>query len=166
MSRSLYVLGAFVLLLLCISGLGGQLMAALIVLGFWLGQKAEKAHKLSLDAGESQYKSLVLSNSKALPVSAQQPAHTELISASVVIASDAFKNFLATLVSILGGRIDVYEALRERARREALLRLRAAAAARGAACVINVRIETHDINLSSVEAFAYGTALRYHTPGV
>ncbi|MBF2054786.1 MAG: heavy metal-binding domain-containing protein [Candidatus Sericytochromatia bacterium] len=141
-------------------------MAALILLGFWLGRQAEQAHLISLETNEAQYQDLVLSNSKALPVSAQQPAHSELISASVVIASDAFKNFLATLISILGGRIDVYEALRERARREALLRLRAAAAARGAQCVINVRIETHDISLSSVEAFAYGTALRYHTPGV
>ena len=61
--------------------------------------------------------------------------------------------------------IGAYEPLLDRARREALLRMKADA--RGADAIINVRFETSAINgsernrsVAGVEMFAYGTALR------
>jgi uncharacterized protein YbjQ (UPF0145 family) len=61
-----------------------------------------------------------------------------------------------------------YSPLLDRARREALLRMKAQAAALSADMIINVRLETSSIGvgetnrkgLSSVEMLAYGTAVR------
>lgn len=163
MSLSLRLMIGAALLLMCISGLEGQLLAGLTLLCFWLGHSTEKKHLQSLSAREAHYQDVSLSSSKALHT-AQQVASAELLSASVVVAADAFKNLVATLASLLGGRIEVYALLHERARREALVRLQAEARHRGADQVINVRIETTDISPGSVEAFAYGTAIRQKPP--
>ncbi|MDA3863765.1 MAG: YbjQ family protein [Deltaproteobacteria bacterium] len=86
---------------------------------------------------------------------------------SVTIASDYLKLFLASLRTIFGGRVRSYEILLERARREAILRMKAEAAAKHADLIINVRIQTSTIGKASsrqnanpmVEVIAYGTAL-------
>ena len=77
---------------------------------------------------------------------------------------DSFKKFVAGLRDLVGGRVSSYESLLERARREALLRMKAEARALGAQSVWNVRLETSSITkggkgVSAVEVLAYGTAL-------
>ena len=75
---------------------------------------------------------------------------------------------MASLKLLFGGKITTYESLLDRARREALLRLREQARVRNAFVVINTRIETSSISKSSgrnegsvgsVEVLAYGTAI-------
>ncbi|MGM0596705.1 MAG: YbjQ family protein [Myxococcota bacterium] len=86
---------------------------------------------------------------------------------STTVASDYLKLFFASLRTIFGGQVRSYEILLERARREAILRMKAEAAAKKADMIINVRIQTSTIgNASSnknanpmVEVIAYGTAL-------
>ena len=81
---------------------------------------------------------------------------------------NSFKRFLAGLRMIFGGRIRAYEPLLDRARREALLRMREDAIARGFDLVINVRIETSRLataarngrGTAGVEVLAFGTALK------
>lgn len=68
-----------------------------------------------------------------------------LCTGSVVISIDYFKRFLAGLRSIVGGRISAYETLLDRARREALLRLKDDAQRRGCGAIINIRLESSRI---------------------
>jgi len=99
---------------------------------------------------------------------AQQPiARSWLVVGSVAIGQDYFKRFLAMLRNLVGGRVKSYETLIDRARREAILRMKENA--RGADIILNLRLETSSIGKQShrkktmgcVEAFAYGTAVVY-----
>jgi uncharacterized protein YbjQ (UPF0145 family) len=70
------------------------------------------------------------------------------------------------LINMVGGRIGVYETLMDRARREAIVRLRREAQAVGANVVWNVRLETAAIGggeknekAKGVEVIASGTAM-------
>ena len=58
---------------------------------------------------------------------------------------------------LVGGRVSAYESLVDRARREALLRMKGQA--RGALEVACTRITTSNLGPGSVEAIAYGTAV-------
>ena len=92
-------------------------------------------------------------------------AASGLVMGNAVISADYFKPFLASLRKIFGGRLGAYESLVERARREAILRMKAEARARGAAMVFNVKLETSRVfkgrrrSVLSVEVLAYGTAV-------
>ena len=84
------------------------------------------------------------------------------MSGSTVIASDYFKSFVAGLVNIFGGRVVPFESLLDRARREALLRMKEQARAAGAAYVFNVKYETARVTAgrgAALEVLAYGTAM-------
>ncbi len=90
-----------------------------------------------------------------------------LVSGNVVISIDYYKKLLSAIRAIFGGRLGSYESLLDRARREAILRMKAACARAGGRIVVNVRIETASISrysqnrgsVGSVEVVAYGTAL-------
>ena len=92
-------------------------------------------------------------------------SNAEWSAGSVVVSIDYFKRFVAALRNIVGGSVGSYETLVDRARREAVLRLKESA--KGANIVVNVRVETSSIGASadrrssvgSVEALAYGTAI-------
>jgi len=66
----------------------------------------------------------------------------DLVMGNVVISQDYFKRVAASIKGIFGGRIRVFEPLLERARREALMRMKGVAHARGYDTIINIRIET------------------------
>lgn len=95
--------------------------------------------------------------------------HAEFVSASVVIACDHFKEFLANLRNIFGGNISAYESVLDRGRREAILRIREKALKRHANVVVNVKIDTVMLNPlingrnggQNVCIIAYGTAVEY-----
>ena len=94
------------------------------------------------------------------------PVQGQLVSGSVVISIDYFKQFVAGLRNLFGGRVTAYESLLERARREAILRMKEQARDLGADSVWNVRLETAAISqgaqrqqVGSMEVMAYGTAL-------
>jgi uncharacterized protein YbjQ (UPF0145 family) len=66
------------------------------------------------------------------------------------------------LRNLVGGRFRSYETLMERARREAVLRLKEDARRKGAKLVVCLRFETTTITggwAPSMEVMAYGTAL-------
>ncbi len=91
----------------------------------------------------------------------------EFVMGNVVISQDYFKRFAASIKGIFGGNIGVFEPLLERARREALIRMKGVAHARGYSTVINVRLETATLasarsngkGTAGVEILAYGTAI-------
>jgi uncharacterized protein YbjQ (UPF0145 family) len=101
-----------------------------------------------------------------LPPAAAEDRGAALVSGSVVVSEDYFKRVLSGLQSIFGGRLKSYESLLDRARREAVLRMKAQARQRGARMIINVKFQTLALagrqpgSVGAVELLAYGTALR------
>lgn len=140
----------------------------LLCLGYGAGTWVEKRHYASIVRRESQLLGLpVVTGSEVFANRAIEGAR--LVTGSVVISIDYFKRLLAILRNIFGGPVKSYESLIDRARREAILRMKEAAHTQGADIVVNLRLETAAIGRSanqkrqigSVEAIAYGTALRY-----
>ncbi|MDB0155700.1 metal-binding protein, partial [Acinetobacter baumannii] len=84
------------------------------------------------------------------------------ISSNVVISHDYFKYVLASIKNVLGGRLSSYESIVERARREAIVRLKQQAHSVGANHIMGVRLSTTELGMQGgmVEVFAYGTAVK------
>lgn len=136
----------------------------LLMLGYGFGRYAERRHYKSIIARETtlnRIPAIVL----RFPPPSIMAQRTTLVMGNVVISIDYFKQVMATLRSLVGGRISSYETLLDRARREAVLRMKEQAEAQGANMVFNVKIETASIskgrnnNIGSVEVLAYGTAI-------
>lgn len=138
----------------------------LLLVGYAAGSWAEKRHYRSILARERQLlKMAVITAEASFPAGRVKDA--ALVTGSVVISIDYFKRLLAILRNIFGGRVKAYESLVDRARREAILRMKEAARQQGASMVVNLRLETAAIGrnanqkkqVGSVEAIAYGTAI-------
>ena len=138
---------------------------SLLVIGFISGQLLEKNHYRSIRKRESQLRNIPLIASKKLP-DEFMPCETDIVAGNVVISVDFFKKFVAGLRNLVGGRMISYESLIDRARREALLRMREDARKKGANYIFNVKMETSSISkgwnknsVGSIEILAYGTAI-------
>jgi len=91
----------------------------------------------------------------------------ELVAGEVVIAGDYFKNFVASIKNIFGGRLTSFESILDRGRREAILRMREKAL--NANVIVNMRIEMIMLNEATSQkqsvpqcaVIAYGTAITY-----
>ncbi|HID69917.1 MAG TPA: YbjQ family protein [Desulfobacterales bacterium] len=138
----------------------------LIMLGYVTGSIAEKRHYASIKEREEEMVKLpVVSIRNVYPDS--DILDSGLVMGSAVISIDYFKRFLAILRNLFGGRVRSYESLVDRARREAILRMKEKARRNNADIIINFRLETSAIGKSanrkrqigSVEALAYGTAI-------
>lgn len=147
------------------------IFALLATLGYIAGSIAEKRHYRSIKLREQEMLTLPVVNIRnAYPDSEIQKSH--LVMGSAVISIDYFKRILAMLRNLFGGRIHSYESLVDRARREAILRMKEEAKNNHADIVINFRLETSAIGKSankkgqigSVEALAYGTAICLNRP--
>lgn len=136
----------------------------LLALGYGFGTYAEKRHYASIIKREGELKKLLVIASKKIPKNLSIK-RAELVSGSVVISVDYFKRFIATLRNIVGGRLTSFETLLDRARREAILRMKEQAKKKGGSFVFNIKIETSSISkgqqrsIGSIEVLAYGTAL-------
>ena len=135
----------------------------LLSLGYVFGKYAEKSHYASIEAREKLYLALPTTVSK-YPIGTLPPiTKSELVSGSVVISVDYFKRVLASLRNVFGGTVQSYETLVDRARREAVLRMKESCPQ--ATQLINLRIETSSISkgakkqIGAVEVLAYGTAI-------
>ena len=143
--------------------IGIGIVLVLIVVGYLAGHAAERRHDRSLARREAA-PGPALTNLRHVPTGARI-AHGELCVGCVVIATDYFKSFAASLKTLVGGRMGMLESLIRRGRREALQRLRERAAAIDADLVLNIRIETSMIargkkQAGSAEVLAYGTAVK------
>jgi uncharacterized protein YbjQ (UPF0145 family) len=134
---------------------------ALLAVGYFVGRVLEKRHYASIRQRERELQSIVALTTRYVPEGVIATG-SRLVSGSVVVSSDYFKSFVAGFRNLIGGRFRGYESLLERARREALLRLKLHARQEGFTLVIGVRFHTTRISGSatpSVEVMAYGTAL-------
>jgi uncharacterized protein YbjQ (UPF0145 family) len=138
---------------------------ALLALGYSAGTISEKRHYRSIRRRELSLIGLPALTAKWIDCPEEQVIWAKFVSGSAVISIDYFKRALAWLRNIVGGTVKSYESLIDRARREAILRMKEAAG--DATVIVNVRIETSTIGrrankkgVACVEAIAYGTALR------
>lgn len=138
----------------------------LLALGYFAGLHFEQRHFEDIKRREHKtlFVPIVSFGAKQTLPNAQT---AELFVGSVVVSTDYFKSFTASLRNIVGGRVVVYESLLDRGRREALLRMKEQAIAAGATQVVNVRLETANISsqaanngLVAIEVIAYGTGIR------
>jgi uncharacterized protein YbjQ (UPF0145 family) len=136
----------------------------LISIGFVVGTIAEKRHYRSIHEREKKFLHLPAVTVKTVHYPDEKVKSAELVCGSAVISIDYFKRFLASLRNIFGGTVKSYESLIDRARREALLRMKEMAG--DATVIVNVRIETSTIGkkankkgVGCLEAIAYGTAM-------
>ena len=141
----------------------------LLLIGTYLiGSAVEKSHYREIRIRESRSRRFPTVNFRTPPKS-WNVVDAEMVLGNVVISIDYFKRFLAGLRMLFGGRVSSYESLLDRARREAVLRMKEDAFERGYNAVINVRIETSRLASSNrkgegtagVEILAFGTAVKF-----
>ncbi len=139
----------------------------LITLGYVSGTIVEKKHYRSIENREEKFLSLPAVTIKKCGPTTKKVEQVRLVSGNAVISVDYFKRILAGLRNVFGGRVKSYESLIDRARREAILRMKREALFSDV--ILNIRVETSSIgqdanrkkNIGSIEAFAYGTAVTY-----
>lgn len=142
---------------------GFILTVVLIVVGYLVGGHLERKHYKSIIKREKALRKLLVIASRHPPTRGYDQ---RLVMGSVVVSVDYFKSFTASLRQIFGGRMGSYESLLDRARREAVLRMKEDARQTGHSVVFNVKLETASISkgqpnsITTVEVLAYGTALR------
>ena len=139
------------------------LFLALLVVGYSIGRVAESRHYRSIRAREADMADLLVFSNRFPPLTRR--SGQVLVAGSVVVSEDYFKRVVSALQSMFGGRLRSYESLLDRARREAVLRMKQEARDKGAAMIINVKFQTFSIpgrnprSFGAVEVLAYGTAL-------
>ena len=137
--------------------------AVLIVVAYFTGSLIERRHFRRIIKKENELRDILAFAIRRAPkeLALSEP---RLVCGSAVISVDYFKKFAADLRGIIGGRIGAYESLFERARREAIVRMKDEARRHGGNIVLNVKLDTARIYAGggratvSVEAVAYGTA--------
>jgi len=139
------------------------IFAVLICCGLIFGRASENLHFRSISVREHRQAHLSTTNRREPTCPENDITHVELVFGSVVISIDYFKKIMAALHNIFGGQLISYETLLDRARREAVLRLKESCPQ--ADQIINLRIETSSISkgdnkqVGCVEVLAYGTAV-------
>ncbi len=139
----------------------------LLLLAFVTGKLVERAHFRSLARRERRARNFAALTLHDAPAD-WRVSEAALVTGSVVVSLDYWKRIAASFRGLIGGRVRSYETLLERARREALLRLKERAFERGFRAVINVRFESARLASSfrdgegtaGVEILAFGTALK------
>jgi uncharacterized protein YbjQ (UPF0145 family) len=135
--------------------------AVLMAAGYGVGRVVEKRHYASIRLRERRLQDVLVFPMR-FPPDSVTPHDAFLVHGTVVISADFFKTFVAGLRNLVGGRFRSYETLMERARREAVLRVKEDAKRKGARLVVCLRFETTTITgggAPSMEVMAYGTAL-------
>lgn len=138
----------------------------LLIAAYTSGRIIEKRHYRSIREREASLRQLPTVTFRVVP-KAWEVGESGLVTGSVVISVDHFKRFVAGLRMVFGGRVKTYESLLDRARREALLRMKEEAVARGYQVIVNVRLETSRLAsakrkgkaTAGVEVLAFGTGL-------
>lgn len=136
-------------------------LIVLFIVGWFFGARHERQHLASLKLSEQALNHIIVSSERFYVPSMAADSQGELVLGSVVIAQDYFKMVIAKVLSLFGKNLTTYETLLDRARREAIVRMRTQAHAKGFNHIYGVRLEVTNINQmgSMVEAIAYGTAV-------
>lgn len=150
----------------------------LMVVGFSFGTLNEKSHYRSIKKKERELINIPavtmslkeFAKSKGQEEQSIQIEDAHLLHSNVVLSVDYFKIIVSSLKSLIGGNIGVYETLVDRARREAVIRLKEKITTSSddniQDMILNLRLDTSQIgNLQgkgvfSIEVVASGTAVK------
>lgn len=149
-----------------------DLISLLITFGLLLiasitGSIAEKRHYKSIKEREIKLLKLPAVNISKKVLLPNKPVKRAYVAIGcAVIGSDGFKDFISSFRRLFGGKMISYESLLDRARREAILRMKESAI--DADIILNTKFETSMTEESSkknepakVAVIAYGTAIEY-----
>jgi len=144
----------------------------LIGVGYVAGSIAERRHLARLADRERKNGPFLVTQLKSFPACAENELAPQMVVGEVVIASDYFKTFLASLRRIFGGEVRSFHSLLSRARREATQRVVEQSRELGYNAICNLRIETADVGGSTaskkgaamVAVIASATAYHYQSP--
>ncbi len=141
------------------------LIVTLPVVGLICGTIAERRHYKSIHERERLWVSKPMLTCKTPLDDGPEIVDSKMAMGSVVISVDYFKRILAQFRMFFGGELGAYASLIDRAKREALLRMRTSCD--GADAYLNVRLVTSTLSagrrktVGSVEVVAYCTAVYY-----
>lgn len=136
----------------------------LVILGYVAGKIAESRHYKSIHSREKALENTPVVTWKTLH-DPRPVRHCELVLGCVVVSVDHYKRLLMAVRSIFGGESRAYASVIERARREAILRMKESAP--DADLFLNARLETSTISdgsgksLGTSEVVAYATAITF-----
>lgn len=130
----------------------------LFIIGWAFGRHIERKHLNALEQSERQLAYIRIDTNKFQSTT----QHGHMVSSNVVISHDYFKYIIANIQNFFGGRLTTYESVVDRARREAVVRLKREAEAIGADHIMGLRLSTTEMGMQGgmVEVFAYGTAIQ------
>lgn len=139
-----------------------------LIITYCTGRTIEKKHFKEIQQREiALIKNPIISFGAKKWTTDKKIASIKMVTGEVVIAGDYFKSFVAGIKNKFGGRLTTYESIMDRARREALLRMREQA--KNANIIVNTRLET--VMLNQIQTYgnmppqcaviAYGTAVTY-----
>jgi uncharacterized protein YbjQ (UPF0145 family) len=139
----------------------------LIIIGYFFGTSIEKKHYNSIISREKLLLKLPVVTIDNVYDSNREIGKVELVYGNVVVSVDYYKKFIAGLKNLFGGRLSSYETLIDRAKREAILRMKEMA--NGCDIILDMRIESSSVGKVSevksktdgIEVIAYGTAITY-----
>ncbi|MBQ7188705.1 MAG: heavy metal-binding domain-containing protein [Kiritimatiellae bacterium] len=117
----------------------------LIGVGWLIGGISESSHESALRKREEELQYIEVTSMRTPPGFSASNSPCVLVSGEAVIASDAFKSWIFALKNIVGGESKTYSRLFERARREALLRMKEQARGLGFDAICNLRYDCADI---------------------
>jgi uncharacterized protein YbjQ (UPF0145 family) len=145
--------------------IGVGIPVLLILIGKVVGSSIERSHYRSIVKREARFGAQPALSTKQLD--APGPLRSaSLATGSVVVSVDHFKRFVSGFRMIFGGEVRSYSSLIDRARREAVLRMKESQP--DADAYINTRLETSTIasttgheGIGTIEVLAYGTAVHY-----
>ena len=121
------------------------LPALFLGIGWFIGYLSESRHEKSLRKREEALKDVEVTDMRNPPGFSDSAGACTLVSGEAVIASDAFKTWVFGLKNVVGGESKTFTRLFGRARREALLRMKAQAKDLGCNAICSVRIDGADI---------------------
>ncbi|MBP9854847.1 MAG: heavy metal-binding domain-containing protein [Candidatus Omnitrophica bacterium] len=139
----------------------GGFLVVFFIVSYFIGTRNEKRHFAEIIEREKSLASLpavTFEKTEDRPVQS-----SKLVTGNVVIAGDFFKQVVAKLASFFGVRISVAESMLDRARREAVLRMKEQA--HGADIILNVNFASMKLGqrqqIVGIEVMACGTAIYY-----
>lgn len=144
-----------------------SLFVVLILLGWMVGTRRERAHFRDLENRERRTAHMLASDIETFPAGVSPGNCPLLVMGTAVVSTDYLKTFYAKIRNIFGGEVRSYETLMARARREAMLRMLEQAGRQGCDAVCNIRLDMADVSgmtgqryVVMAGVFATGTAYR------
>ena len=133
------------------------LPAFVLFVGWFVGHLSEAKHERSLALREEALKDIETTDLRNPPGYNGAEGPCALVSGEAVVASDTFKSWVFGFKNIVGGESKTFTRLFDRARREALLRMKERARELGCNAVCNVRFDSADIGGNAAGAKKKGS---------